>query len=92
MRRRRRDFGLPHDVLKGGLCASWLYDLYPVSLSARSNYVTFTAEVLETLSPVRHIDKLAAPVIIAHGTLETPEFQRQSREFAGATKSRDKRT
>ena len=26
-------------------------DLYPVSLSARSNYVTFTDEVLEALSP-----------------------------------------
>ena len=85
-----KDFALPRDVLKGGLCASGLYDLYPVSLSARSSYVTFTAEVLETLSPQRQIDRLIAPVIIAHGTLETPEFQRQNREFAAAVKAAGK--
>jgi acetyl esterase/lipase len=27
---------------------------------------------------------LVAPVIVAHVTLETPEFQRQNREFAAA--------
>ena len=81
---------MQRDVLKGGLCASGLYDLYPVSLSARSSYVTFTAEVLQTLSPQRHIDRLIAPVIIAHGTLETPEFQRQNREFASAVGARGK--
>ena len=31
-------------------------------------------------------------MIIAHGTLETPEFQRQNREFAAATKSGGKPT
>ncbi|MBI2349014.1 MAG: alpha/beta hydrolase, partial [Deltaproteobacteria bacterium] len=34
-----KDFGLPADVVKGGLCASGMYDLKPVRLSARSNYV-----------------------------------------------------
>jgi arylformamidase len=77
-----KDFGLPADILKGGLCASGMYDLYPVSLSARSSYVNLTAEVIEALSPQRHLDKLRAPLIVAHGTLETPEFQRQTREFA----------
>ena len=76
------DFGLPRDTVKGGLCASGMYDLYPVSLSARSSYVRFTPDVIEALSPRRHLDRLTAPVIIAHGTLETPEFQRQNREFA----------
>ena len=42
------------------------------------------------LSSQRHLDKLAAPVIVAHGTLETPEFQRQNREFAGAVKAAGK--
>jgi ABC-type amino acid transport substrate-binding protein len=83
----QKDFSLPIDTVKGGLCASGMYDLYPVSLSARSNYVTFTGEVVEALSARRHVERFAAPVIIAHGTLETPEFQRQSREFAAALKS-----
>lgn len=83
----QKDFGLPADIVKGGLCGSGMYDLYPVTLSARSNYVKFTSEVVDALSALRHLDKLAAPVIVAYGTLETPEFQRQTREFAAAVKA-----
>jgi len=39
------------------------------------------------LSPQRHLDKLGVPVIVAHGTLESPEFQRQSHDFAAAGKT-----
>jgi len=85
-----KDFGLPVDTVKGGLCASGMYDLHPVSLSARSNYVKFTNEVVESLSTQRHLDKLVAPVIVGYGTLETPEFQRQSREFTAALKAAGK--
>jgi arylformamidase len=85
-----KDFGLPADTLKGGLCCSGMYDLYPVSLSARAGYVKFTPEMIEKLSPLRHLNKLVAPVIVAHGTLETPEFQRQNRDFAAAVKAAGK--
>ena len=86
----QKDFGLPADVLKGGLCCSGLYDLYPVSLSARAKYVKFTPELIEKLSPQRHLEKLLAPIIVALGTLETPEFQRQNREFAAVVKKAGK--
>src|SRR5437899_12784017 len=43
-----------------------------------------------SLSPQRHLDKLNAPVILAYGALETPEFQRQSRDFAAAVKAAGK--
>jgi arylformamidase len=46
--------------------------------------------MIEKLSPQRHLDKLVAPVIVAHGTLETPEFQRHNREFVAAVKWRAK--
>ena len=52
--------------------------------------MTFTNDVVQALSPLRYLEKLVAPVIIAHGTLETPEFQRQSREFAAAAKAAGK--
>jgi arylformamidase len=84
------DFGLPSDTVKGGLCCSGMYDLYPVSLSARASYVKFTPLMIENLSPQRHLDKLVAPLLLAHGTLETPEFQRQNREFAAAVKAAGK--
>jgi arylformamidase len=86
----QNDFGLPVNIVKGGLCGSGMYDLYPVTLSARSSYVKFTNDVVEALSAQRHLDRLVAPVIVAHGTLETPEFQRQSREFAAAVKAAEK--
>ena len=80
----RKEFGLPADTVKGALCASGVYELRPASLSVRSTYVNFTPEVLELLSPLRHLDAIVTPVIVAHGTLETPEYQRQNREFAAA--------
>jgi arylformamidase len=76
--------------VKGGLCCSGIFDLKPVRLSARNAYVTFTDEMEQALSPQRHLDKLTAPVIVAYGTLETPEFQRQTREFAAAVKAAGK--
>ena len=86
----QHDFGLPVNPIRGALCASGMYELHPVSLSARNTYVDFTPEVLQALSPLRHINTLVAPVIVAYGTRETPEFQRQSREFAAAVKSAGK--
>jgi arylformamidase len=83
-------FGVPADVIKGGLCCSGMYDLKPVRLSARSNYVKFTDEMEQALSTQRHLDKLNTPVIVAHGTLETPEFIRQTRDFAAAVKAAGK--
>jgi arylformamidase len=84
------EFGLPPDMIKTGLCCSGMYDLLPVSLSARSEYVKFTPEMIEALSPLRHLDRLHAPIVVAHGTLETPEFQRQARDFAAAVKAAGK--
>lgn len=77
-------FGLPRDAIKGALLCSGLYDLEPVSLSARCDYVTFTKESVAALSPMRFLDRITTPVILAYGTLETPEFQRQTQEFTAA--------
>lgn len=86
----RKDFGVPADIVKGALLISGMYDLKPARLSKRSAYVKFTDEIEQALSTQRHLDKLNTPVIVAHGTQETPEFQRQSREFAAAVKATGK--
>jgi len=86
----QKDFGLPAHLIKGGLLISGMYDLKPVRLSKRSQYVKFTDEIEQALSSQRHLDKLNAPIIVAYGTEETPEFQRQSREFAAAVKAAGK--
>jgi arylformamidase len=86
----KKDFALPPDVVKGGLLMSGMYDLKPVRLSKRSTYVKFTDEMEQALSTQRHLDKLNSPIIVSHGTLESPEFQRQAREFVAAVKAAGK--
>jgi arylformamidase len=77
-------------AVKGFVLMSGMYELHPVSLSARASYVKFNAESLQALSAMRHLDRIAAPVAVVYGTLETPEFQRQSREFAEALRKAGK--
>ena len=81
---------LPLGIIKGAVLGSGMYDLHPVRLSKRSKYVKFTDEMEEALSPLRHLDQLHAPIILAHGTCETPEFQRQTRDFYAAVKAAGK--
>jgi arylformamidase len=84
----RSDFGLPDDLIKGGICISGMFDLRAPRLSARSSYVKFTDEMEDALSPQRHVDRLRTPILLAYGTNETPEFQRQSRDFAAAVQAK----
>ena len=85
-----RRYGVPDTVIKAAVCSSGMYDLAPVRLSARSKYVAFTDEIVEELSSQRHLDRLHCPIVVAHGTAETPEFQRQARDFAAAVKAAGK--
>jgi arylformamidase len=82
--------GLPPDILKSAALSSGMYDLKPVRLSKRSKYVKFTDEMEQELSAVRHLDRLHTPLVLSYGTYETPEFQRQSRDFAAAVKAAGK--
>jgi arylformamidase len=46
--------------------------------------------MVEKLSPIRHLDRLSAPLIVSYGTYETPEFIRQANEFAAAVERQGK--
>ena len=82
--------GLPERLFGGVLLCSGMYELEPVRLSKRSQYVAFTDALVERLSAQRHIARLNAPLVLAHGTCESPEFQRQSRDFAAAVQAAGK--
>jgi len=86
----KKEFDLPAEVIKGALLCSGMYDLKPVRLSARSSYVKFTDAMEDALSTQRRLARIGCPVIVAHGTQETPEFQRQTRDFAAALKAAGK--
>ena len=85
-----RDFGLPPDAVKGYTLCSGMYDLQAPRLSKRSAYVKFTDEIEHALSPQRHLEHIHAPIVLIYGSLETPEFKRQSEEFAAALRTAGK--
>jgi arylformamidase len=86
----QKDYGLPADIIKGGVLLSGLYEMKPVRLSSRGTYVKFDDTMEDSMSAIRHIDRLRAPLTLLYGTNETPEFQRQTREFAAAVKAAGK--
>jgi arylformamidase len=76
--------------VKGYMLISGMYDLRAPRLSKRSDYVKFTDEMEHALSPQRHLARIGAPVALAYGSLETPDFKRQTREFAAALETAGK--
>ncbi|WP_332119219.1 alpha/beta hydrolase [Azorhizobium caulinodans] len=77
-----RALGGPQDLIKGGVAMSGMYELYPVLLSSRSSYVKLAPADVVALSPLRQLAHLTCPVIVVSGDKESPEFQRQAKEFA----------
>ncbi len=85
-------FGIPVDAVKGALCCSG--EPYvapaPVRLSTRSATPRLDDAMVEALSTQRHLARIRIPLTVAYGTFETPEFQRQGREFAAALQAAGK--
>jgi arylformamidase len=79
-----REENLPADFCKGAILVGGMYDLAPVRRSSRSTYLKFTDAMEDALSPARHVDSVMTPLILAYGTCETPEFQRQTSDFYAA--------
>jgi arylformamidase len=77
-------YDLPAGTVKGVLCASGIYDLRPVRLSARNDYVRLTEESEQALSPRRHLDRLGCDLVVASAEFDSAEFRRQAHEFAAA--------
>ena len=81
------EFGLPPCIVKSAICASGIYDLRPVRLSARNDYVKLNAETEQALSPIRHLERLSTSVFVACGSRESDEFKRQSSRICSSTGS-----
>ena len=76
--------GLPADLIKSAVLMSGIYDLYPVMLSSRRQYLHLTPEETDALSPMRHLERMRTSVTVAWGDLESPEFKRQGMVLADA--------
>ncbi|HLI61124.1 MAG TPA: alpha/beta hydrolase [Solirubrobacteraceae bacterium] len=79
------DYGLPADLVKGGVPLSGLYDLRPFPYSYLAPALQLSRRTVETQSPLLlPVDPARAhvPRIVAWGGGETDEFVRQSRAYA----------
>jgi arylformamidase len=79
-----QQYGLPTSIVKGALCASGIYDLAPVRLSARNDYLQLDDETEQALSPQRHLGRLGCDLVIACAERDSDEFRRQAESFARA--------
>ena len=75
-------YGLPEDVLKGGMLLSGLYDLAPLALSFPNEWLKLDLAAAERNSPIHFLPKHGCPIVVSYGGSETEEFKRQSREYA----------
>lgn len=61
-----------------GLAISGIYDVEPCRLNYLNDNLRLTAEEAAKTSPLLHLPTKSAPVVLAYGTAELPELQRQS--------------
>jgi len=76
--------GLPRDAIKGAMLMSGMYDLYPVLISSRRNFLNITSEEEAEFSPMRHLSRISCPIAVLSADQDSPEFKRQSQVFADA--------
>jgi arylformamidase len=77
-------FGLPHDVIKAACLTSGLFDLEPLRLGSRNEYLSLDPAAVKRLSPIHHIPRTAVPLLLAVGGRETAEFKRQTDAYRAA--------
>ena len=77
-------YGLPADVLKGGLAISGLYDLEPLACSFLQPALRLTADAIRRYSPILNLGPVKAPLAVTWGTAEPDAFSGQSKRFAEA--------
>jgi arylformamidase len=68
--------------VRKAMVVSGIYDLLPVRLSARNEYVRIDERLEHEYSPIRHIEKIRCPVTVGWAEKESAEFTRQSEAFA----------
>jgi acetyl esterase/lipase len=69
---------LAMDEVDAGLAISGIYDVEPCRLNYLNEKLNLTAEEAARTSPLLHLPTRSAPVVLAYGTAELPELQRQS--------------
>jgi arylformamidase len=80
--------GTPADVVKAGCAISGLYDLEPIRLCYLNQVLALTSDSARRNSPVHRAPARPAPLILALGGLEGPEYHRQTLDLATVWRAR----
>ncbi|MEE8271511.1 MAG: alpha/beta hydrolase [Alphaproteobacteria bacterium] len=84
------DFGLPADVVRGGLALSGLFDLEPIRLCFLNDELGLTPDQVRRNSPITMPPRVPMAMAIAYGGDETAEYARQSAAYADLLRRNDK--
>ncbi len=76
------EYGLPADVVKGGVAISGLFDLEPIRLSFVNDDLRLSEEVARRNSPIHLAPPPNLPLVVAYGADESEEYARQSAIYA----------
>jgi arylformamidase len=82
------EWGLPADAIKGACAVSGMYDLEPVRLSSRNQYLHLDDGMTARNSAMRQIPPLIPPMIVAYGGGEQIEFRRHSKDWCAELRRR----
>ncbi len=78
------EYGLPKDIIKGGVPISGVFDLHPLRYSYLQPKLLLTHETILSQSPYLNIPSSGPPLLVTFGKDETEEFHRQSTDFLQA--------
>ncbi len=85
------EYGLPADVIKGGMPISGLFDMTPFRHSWLQPKLQLDADLIVRQSPLFNIPDQAPPLLVTLGGDESSEFHRQSADYVAAWRARGHR-
>ncbi len=78
------EYGLPINIIKGGVPISGIFDLSPLYYSWLQPTIQLTHKTILRQSPLLRIPQIAPPLLISVGENESDEFKRQSTDYLSA--------
>jgi len=77
-------YGLPGNIIKGGIPISGIFDLGPLRYSWLQPKLLLNHEIILHQSPLFNIPDSGPPLLITYGEKETAEFHRQAARYHAA--------
>ena len=73
--------GTPGDLVRGGVAISGVYDVEPIRFVEMNDTLRIDAATARDVSPLHSVPRTAGPMVLAVGTGEGDEFNRQQADY-----------